>query len=107
MSAVSVTTLSREDTPGRTGGGRWLDLIHRVNRIAPGTFGEPVITPGRVDGLYTETYADAFVTIDDDDEPGFTTVRSSTPHGAALIRQAAEELGLEVTVHINSGGGAA
>lgn len=106
MSAVSVTTLSREDTPGRTGGGRWLDLIHRVNRIAPGTFGEPVITPGRVEGLYTETYADAFVTIDDDAD-GFTTVRSSTPHGAALIRQAAEELGLEVTVHINSGGGAA
>lgn len=106
MSAVSVTTLSREDTPGRTGGGRWLDLIHRVNRIAPGTFGEPVITPGRVEGLYTETYADAFVTIDDDAD-GFTTVRSSTPNGAALIRQAAEELGLEVTIHINSGGGAA
>ena len=98
ITSASVTTPSREDTAGRTGAGRWLDLIHEVNRIAPGTFGEP-ISVGRIASTdrYTEVYADATVVIDDDPD-GNTTITSTSVQGARLIALAAAKLNLGVSL---------
>lgn len=94
---VRVTTAARKNRDGingvHSGPGPWLDLIHEVNRLAPGTFGEPV-KMGQVEGRgYVEEYAAADVVMFGDD-PDVVTIISKSGEASRLITEAATNLSL-------------
>lgn len=79
-------------TPGGDGPQEWLDVIHKVNELAPGSFGRPdEIAPWWAGGE-VEEYP-AFRVIHRDDSPT-VNVEGKTDEAVALIRQAAIALGL-------------
>jgi hypothetical protein len=79
------------DAAGKhTGPGEWLTVIHEVNRIAPGTFGEPQSAGPWWAGGWAEEYADARVLHRED---GSVSLVSKTDRGAELA-QAAGRLGI-------------
>lgn len=90
---VSITTPHAAEVPGTAS--EWLRVIHAVNGLAPGTFGEPT-TQGdpTTDEGYVETYPDATVTLRDvapyvATREGTATIASSTQRGAHLLALAA------------------
>lgn len=76
---------------------QWLQVIHEVNRVIPGTFGEPTSFGTQPDGSYVEDYPTATVTMPREEErftPGATViVKGKTPDLEHCIDNAAKSLG--------------
>lgn len=80
----------RFETKGPSGPGRWLDLIHAVNRAEHGAIGQPTSTGKWWAGGYVEEYGARFRVIFHDDET--TTVVAKTTADAYALREAARTL---------------
>jgi hypothetical protein len=81
------------DSAGKhTGPGPWLSVIHEANRITPGMFGEPDISPWWAGGE-VEEYKDARVIHRPD---GSVSVVSKTEHGAEVLATAAGTLKINI-----------
>jgi len=81
QSMYSVTT------PGNINGELpWLNLIHASNELDANMFGVPNLNEGGI-----EQYEHATVTHNDDDT---VTVTAKSKHGDAVLRTAAEKIGL-------------
>lgn len=76
---------------------QWLAVVHAVNELRPGTFGEPTSTGNGASGRYVEEYPEARITMPPE-ELRFTggavvIVEGKTPQVEAAITLAVEWLG--------------
>jgi hypothetical protein len=94
MTHVRTAGKAFDAAGNHTGPGEWLAVIHEVNRLAPGTFGQPESQGDWWAGGTVEEYPDARVLFRED---GTVSIVSRTGHGAGLLARAAANLGINTT----------